>query len=181
MRACRLMVPFLLALSMVSGSVLAAKIVECVDASGRTYFADKCPQATALVRERRVGSKRSGGPDLQKLAEESPVVLYSTNVCEACELMRHYLDKRGTPFSEKNVAEDAELQEELKKKSGALQVPVVSVGEKIVHGFNRGALKEALDGAGYPDDTAAAESGTKDAEGKAEAGAGQAESKREGS
>ena len=151
MSVCRLMVPFVLALGMASGSAYAARIVECVDADGKKYFADKCPHATAKVRERQIGPKRGDGPDMDKLKEESPVVLYSTDVCDACELMRHYLDKRGTPFEEKNVAENAELQEELKQKSGALQVPVVSVGEKVVHGFNRNALKEALDVVGYPD------------------------------
>ena len=147
----------------------AATIVECRDSSGRVYFADKCPEATSLVSKRDIGGKKDSAPDLAQIAKENPVDLYVTDNCDACDLMRNMLEKRGTPFSEINVATDVDKQSELIKRSGLLQVPVVYVGEKAVNGVNRAALKDALDAVGYPDPDAPPPK-DEEAEGEDEAG-----------
>ncbi|MGV0005672.1 MAG: glutaredoxin family protein [Candidatus Porifericomitaceae bacterium WSBS_2022_MAG_OTU9] len=133
------------------GGALAKSIVECRDENGQVYFADKCPESTKFIAERKIAVKNDGSADMQRLQKESPVVLYVTDACDACDLMRNYLQRHGAPFTEKSVATDAANQTELKEKSGLLQVPVVYVGEQAVNGVNRGALKNALDSAGYPD------------------------------
>ena len=47
-------------------------------------------------------------------------------------------------FSGKNVAEDAGAREELIAKTGRMAVPVITVGDEVVVGFDRGRLKRLL-------------------------------------
>lgn len=134
-----------------ANATLAATIVECEDAAGNRSFEAACPPGSQLVEEKKyyTGPKNTG-PDLDRLQAEQPVVLYSVPTCEACDVVRSYLNSRGTPFTEKNVSDDAALQEELSAISGELSVPVVTIGEQMVSGYNKPALKEKLDTAGYP-------------------------------
>jgi len=44
----------------------------------------------------------------------------------------------------KNVAEDATAGEELVAKTGRLAVPVITVDDKVIVGFDRGRLKRLL-------------------------------------
>jgi len=135
------------------GIALGATIKECQDAQGRKYFADRCPADTQQLGEKKIltSGQVGGGVNLQKLRSEHPIVIYSVPNCDACDLTRNYLSKRGLPFSEKDVSENAENQQELKERSGALTVPAVAVGKQLVSGYNRSALKSQLDAVGYPD------------------------------
>jgi glutaredoxin 3 len=42
------------------------------------------------------------------------------------------------------VAEDASAREELRAKTGRMAVPVITVGDEIVVGFDRGRLQRLL-------------------------------------
>jgi glutaredoxin 3 len=44
----------------------------------------------------------------------------------------------------KNVAEDAGAREELVAKTGRMAVPVVTVDDEVIVGFDRGRLKRLL-------------------------------------
>jgi glutaredoxin 3 len=48
------------------------------------------------------------------------------------------------PFTARNVAEDAAAREELIARTGRMAVPVVTVGDEVVVGFDRGRLKRFL-------------------------------------
>lgn len=127
-------------------------IIECQGADGKVFFSDRCPPGSKPLRTKEV---RTGGGDtfdVNRLKQQHPVVMYLVDVCDACDLMQNYLDKRGVPYTKKNVsADNPENQDELKEKAGQLTVPVVTVGETVVNGYNRAALAGALDAAGYPD------------------------------
>ncbi len=140
-----------LSLLAVTGPAAAATIVQCEDADGNRTFEASCPPGTTQVEKKSyyTGPKNEA-PDLETLKEERPVVLYRVPTCEACDAVSNYLDNRGTPYSEKNVSDDAELQEELMSLSGELSVPVVTVGEEMIAGYNRAMLSDKLDEAGYP-------------------------------
>ncbi|MCS3902992.1 glutaredoxin [Methylohalomonas lacus] len=140
-----------LCLLAVTGPAVAATIVQCEDADGNRTFEASCPPGTTQVEKKSyyTGPKDTA-PDLETLKAERPVVLYRVPTCEACDAVSNYLDNRGTPYSEKNVSDDAELQEELLSISGELSVPVVTVGEEMVAGYNRPMLSDKLDAAGYP-------------------------------
>jgi hypothetical protein len=48
------------------------------------------------------------------------------------------------PFIARNVAEDAAAREELVTRTGRLAVPVITVDEEVVVGFDRGRLQRLL-------------------------------------
>lgn len=139
----------------------AVTIVQCQDAEGDRTFQATCPPGTEVVETRKIYTgPKDKQADLSELKTEHPVVLYRVPGCEACDLVSYYLKARGIPYEEKNVSDNAKLQEELTAKTGALSVPVVSIGEEIVEGYNKPALKQKLDETGYPDSTADAAPGT---------------------
>jgi glutaredoxin 3 len=48
------------------------------------------------------------------------------------------------PFVSKNVAEDAAARAELVARTGRLAVPVITVDDQVVVGFDRGRLQRLL-------------------------------------
>lgn len=47
-------------------------------------------------------------------------------------------------FEDINVLADAEARDELVKLTGQMSIPVIMVGDQVVRGFNKPALKAAL-------------------------------------
>jgi glutaredoxin len=48
------------------------------------------------------------------------------------------------PFVDYNVADDAKARERLKKLTGQLATPVITVDEEVIGGFDRGKLQRLL-------------------------------------
>ncbi len=77
-----------------------------------------------------------------------PVTLYTASKCDACEMGRALLQRRGIPFAERtaNTNEDKEVWE---KVTGGQEAPVMKVGAQVLRGFTASAWEETLDVAGY--------------------------------
>lgn len=130
----------------------AVTVVECVDAAGNSSFRDKCPPGTTKKGEKRLrGVSSDDAPSVEEIAEENPITLYTVPDCDACDLVRNVLSSRGLPFTEKDVQDNAEMQEELKGVTGGLTVPAMVVGENVSTGYSRSAIETALRSAGYPE------------------------------
>ena len=143
-----------LALLLLLAGTASAQPYRWIDESGGVQYSDTLPPASAKsVQKKRFRDNAVGGQpsyELEKATRESPVTLYSHPYCaDPCQIARDTLNKRGIPFREV-VADDEAKQEELKRVSGALNVPVLVVGAQVetaisIEGYNR-----ALDLAGYP-------------------------------
>lgn len=72
------------------------------------------------------------------------VTVYSTESCPWCHKAKEWLKEHKIKFSEKNVGENDKAREEMIEKSGQMGVPVITVGDKVIIGFNQGELEEAL-------------------------------------
>ena len=72
------------------------------------------------------------------------VTVYSTSTCPYCKMAKAYMTEKGVNFTDINVQEDAAKAEEMIKKSGQMGVPVIDVDGKIIVGFDKDALREAL-------------------------------------
>ncbi len=72
------------------------------------------------------------------------VIMYSTPTCGFCRMAKSYFDKNKIPFTEYNVAVNSEKAQEMVRKSGQMGVPVIDVNGKIIVGFDRGAIDQAL-------------------------------------
>jgi glutaredoxin len=126
------------------------------DKDGKVHFSDAPPPDDAKgASQRRFG----GGPvddtqlpyATQQAMKKSPVTLYTGTQCGApCTQGRDLLARRGIPFSEKDAQNNAADQQALKKLVGALEVPVLVVGESKTKGYEEATWHAALDSAGYP-------------------------------
>jgi glutaredoxin len=108
------------------------------------------------VQKKRVGitpaeRSRAAVKELAVAIEKFPVRLYSSPTCaEPCAAARAALNERGVPFQEIQVW-DAETNEELKRVSGAYEVPALVIGAQApMKGFQKEQYENALDAAGYP-------------------------------
>lgn len=72
------------------------------------------------------------------------VKVYSTPTCPYCTKVKEFLKEHKIKFEEINVAENKEEAEKMVEKSGQMSVPVIEVGNTIIVGFDRDALKKAL-------------------------------------
>lgn len=137
-------------------SAQSASLYRWVDTEGKVHYTEQPPPPSAArkVEEKTLGTPPTDTvqiPYASRLAAKNfPVTLYNSECGEACTKAREHLTKRGIPFSEKN-ASTPEVQAELKKLIGALEVPVLMVGMVTrLKGYQAGAWNAALDEAGYP-------------------------------
>jgi glutaredoxin len=132
----------------------ADTLYKWIDSQGHVSYHDQPPpdQAGYRVEEKVLGSgnKHKEDDTLAKVVEKYPVILYAVPDCGSCDLARLYLQKRKVPFTEQNIADNAELQQTLKKKIGSLSAPVIMIGEKVMKGYVESVLEGELDDVGYP-------------------------------
>lgn len=137
-----------------AATIAQAQQYRWVDEKGRVQYSDTPPPPGAKdVRKRDLRGGQSEAPvpySLGQALKNAPVTLYSHPDCkDPCQLARDVLNRRGIPFGEKVVLDDA-LLDELKRVSGADQVPVLVVGRVVERTISADAYNAALDTAGYP-------------------------------
>lgn len=72
------------------------------------------------------------------------VVIYSTPSCVYCRMAKKFFEENKVQYTEHNVADDYEKAEEMIKKSGQQGVPVIDIDGKVIVGFDKSAIKQAL-------------------------------------
>lgn len=70
------------------------------------------------------------------------VIVYTTNDCIECTMVKKVLTDEGIHFETRNLADNPEYQNEV-EKYGFLGVPVTVVENRAVKGFNN-ELKELI-------------------------------------
>jgi glutaredoxin len=131
-----------------------SNVYKWTDKNGKVHFSDTPPaeEATNLSQKKLGGGyvQESSLPYATQVAgKRNPVVLYSGPKCGTpCERARDLLAARGIPFRE----QDASSKEgaEAMQRMGARDLPVVTIGERNLRGYDDDAWHAALDGAGYP-------------------------------
>ncbi len=61
-----------------------------------------------------------------------------------CRQAKEFLRSGGVAFEDVNVMEDAEARQELVRLTGQMAVPVITVGDEVVRGFDKARLKNLL-------------------------------------
>ena len=79
---------------------------------------------------------------MKKLNEK--IKVYSTPDCAYCWTLKGFLKKHNIEFEEIDIFLDQEAKEEMIKKTGQKEVPVMEVGDQIVIGFDKKKISEAL-------------------------------------
>jgi len=72
------------------------------------------------------------------------VKIYYTPSCAYCFTLKEFLKEHNVEFEEIDVSKDKEAMEEMVKKSGKLEVPVVEIDGEIVPGFDKEKIVKLL-------------------------------------
>jgi glutaredoxin len=91
------------------------------------------PAAGAVTMSGHIAAARSTQPR---------VVMYATSWCPYCARARTFLRVNGIRYTELDVEKDPAAREHFQRLGGG--VPVITVGEEVVHGFDERALRRAL-------------------------------------
>ncbi|MFA6224694.1 MAG: Uxx-star family glutaredoxin-like (seleno)protein [Methanoregula sp.] len=70
------------------------------------------------------------------------VTVYSTQNCPYCRMAKAFLDKHGVPYESIDVGADNEAAQKMIELSGQRGVPVITVDDEVIVGFDSGRLNE---------------------------------------
>jgi glutaredoxin len=146
------------ALALVAGLAFAAlpahALFKVVGPDGKVTYTDRPPpavdgRATTVGRDGSAATTDASLPfALRQVMVKFPVTLYTADACEACDMGRALLTRRGIPFAER-TATTPEDKEAWQKLVGGQEAPVLRVGQQVMRGFNAAQWEETLDVAGY--------------------------------
>jgi glutaredoxin len=146
----------LMVLSLLAANVQADEYFRSIDNSGNVHYGDSPLPGSADFERLKAQSKPSADDSLpfetRRAKEKFPITLYVADSCgDACAQAQAYLNKRGIPFTEKNLAAEEDIAA-FKKASGGDQIPVMNIGNKWLKGFLASQWGSELDNACYPKD-----------------------------
>jgi glutaredoxin-like YruB-family protein len=72
------------------------------------------------------------------------VTIYSTPTCHFCHAAKDFFTEHKVQFTDYNVASDLPKRQEMIQKSGQMGVPVITVDDQLVVGFDEDKLRELL-------------------------------------
>ena len=131
----------------------AHALFKVVGPDGKVTYSDRPPpgevRAVQVNRDGSIATNDVSLPfALRQVMAKFPVTLYTASKCEACDLGRALLQRRGIPFAERTATtnEDKEVWEKI---TGGQEAPVMKVGAQVLRGFTASAWEETLDVAGY--------------------------------
>jgi len=75
---------------------------------------------------------------------DKKVAIYTTPTCPYCKRAKEYLSRKGISYQEYNVAVDRDKAKEMIQKSGQMGVPVITIDNEVVVGFNQVQLDSLL-------------------------------------
>ncbi|NWG86441.1 MAG: glutaredoxin family protein [Hydrogenophilaceae bacterium] len=128
-------------------TVQAAEMYRWVNPGGVTTYSDSPPPAGVQAPSRVY---RGSEPAAAAPGEEKPaVVLYAFDCGPLCNDAMAWLAERNIAYSLKNPQIEQDTAAELQKLTGALEVPVLRVGDQHYKGFEPANWTKLLTGAGY--------------------------------
>ena len=72
------------------------------------------------------------------------VKVYSVPWCAPCNKLKKYLDQKGVSYVVVTVADEKEARDEVLTVSGQRSVPVLKVKDRVIVGFEKAQIDEAL-------------------------------------
>jgi len=72
------------------------------------------------------------------------VKIFVTPVCPYCYTLKEFLKENNIEFEEIDVSQDEKIKEELIKKTGKIEVPVLEIDNQLVVGFDKEKICQLL-------------------------------------
>jgi glutaredoxin 3 len=73
------------------------------------------------------------------------VTIYSTPTCHFCHLAKDFFKANSITYTEHDVATDIEKRKEMIEKSGQMGVPVITIDDNLVIGFDKPTIARLLE------------------------------------
>lgn len=68
------------------------------------------------------------------------ITIYSTPTCHFCHMAKEFLAEHNVSFTDVDVSADPEKRAEMIEKSGQMGVPVITIDDELIVGFDRNRL-----------------------------------------
>jgi glutaredoxin 3 len=140
-----------------TGATEARTIVTCEDADGERFFSTRCPPGTQQVDSRQVNTGTpaaaapadDGGDPAPDTAKDGTrqlrdVVVYVAPDCVPCEFLERHLETRRVAFRRIDVEADPSAFEAVQGRLETVGVPVLTVGEELLTGFQPKRIDQTL-------------------------------------
>ena len=75
---------------------------------------------------------------------DKKVRVFGTPTCPYCDYAKDFLKESKVAFEYIDVSRDQEKAREMVELSGQMGVPVIQIGDEIIVGFDKVAIKKAL-------------------------------------
>ena len=72
------------------------------------------------------------------------VTIYTTPTCHFCHAAKEFFDSNSVKYTEYNVASDLPKRKEMIEKSGQMGVPVITIDDKVIVGYDEEKLRDLL-------------------------------------
>ena len=73
---------------------------------------------------------------------EKQIKVFSTPTCPYCTMAKQYLKENNVNFEDIDVSSNTDAQQEMVEKSGQMGVPVISINDKIIVGFDKDKINK---------------------------------------
>lgn len=121
----------------------AVTVVLCQEEDGSRSYRSSCPPGTSQINEQKYYIVKQAEPSLPQ------ITLYFVPDCQWCREIRTYFAQYDIPIIEKDVTENAVLQQELFDKAGELIVPTVELNDTIYRGYFPQEMDKNLENLGF--------------------------------
>lgn len=110
---------------------------------------DSTTNSTSAPPNDNSSSTASGTASTNSNAASCQITVYGAAWCGACQSAKAYFEKKGSPFTYKDVEKDAGARDEMKKKLEAAgksgnAIPVIDICGTIVIGFDQAKIEKIL-------------------------------------
>ncbi len=72
------------------------------------------------------------------------VKVYSTPTCPYCVMAKDFLRQNNIAFEDIDVSQNEQAAQDMINKSGQMGVPQIEIDGKIIVGFDKASIKQAL-------------------------------------
>ena len=72
------------------------------------------------------------------------ITIYSTPTCGFCHMLKSYLKSLDISYNDKDITVDRDAYDVVEKTTGQLAVPVMTLGDDFVIGFDKPRIDEIL-------------------------------------
>lgn len=72
------------------------------------------------------------------------VTIYSTPNCKYCAMAKDFFKQNSIAYTEHDVSVDAEKRQEMIEYSGQMGVPVITIDNDLIIGFNKPVISQLL-------------------------------------